>query len=77
MFYLFLREKAQAGWSRGRGGQMIWTRLHANSSEPNVGLKLKNSEIMTWAKVGQSTNRLSHPGAPEGTLKDITGYDLL
>ena len=77
MFYLFLREKAQAGWGREKGGQMIWTGLHTDSSEPNVGLKLKNSEIMTWAEVRQSTNRLSHPGAPEGILKDITGYDLL
>ena len=28
----------------------------AVSTEPDVGLKLKNREIMTWAQVGRSTD---------------------
>ena len=36
-------------WRRGRqrGGQRIQSRLCADSSEPDVGLKLTNREIMT------------------------------
>ena len=30
--------------------------LWAVSTEPNVGLKLRNCEIMTWAEVGRSTD---------------------
>ena len=51
------RERAWAGeWQRERGGQMIWSRLHADSSEPSAWLKLTNREIMTRAKVGCSTD---------------------
>ena len=38
-----------------RGGLRIQSGLHTDSSEPNVGLKLTNCKIMTWAKVGCST----------------------
>ena len=36
-------------WERGREGgrQRIQSRLHANSREPDVGLKLTTCEIMT------------------------------
>ena len=45
-------------WSRGkeRRGQRIQSGLHADSSEPNMGLELMNHMIMTWAKVGCSTD---------------------
>ena len=39
-----------------REGNRIRSRLCANSSEPDVGLKLTIYKIMTWAKVGRSTN---------------------
>ena len=32
------------------------SRLSAVSTEPNVGLKLTNHKIMTWAEVGRSTD---------------------
>ena len=41
---------------RERGEQKSWSGLCADSSEPNVGLKLTNCEIMTWADVRCSTN---------------------
>ena len=41
----------------------------AVSAEPNVGLKLMNSEIMIRAEIkSQMLNQLSHPGAPKETL---------
>ena len=36
--------------------------LRAVSTEPDVGLKPMDREIMTWAEVGRLTD--SHPGAP-------------
>ena len=32
------------------------SRLWAVSTEPDAGLELTNHEIMTWAKIGRSTN---------------------
>ena len=32
------------------------SRLQAISTEPDAGLELTNREIMTWAKVGRSTD---------------------
>ena len=32
------------------------SRLWAVSTDPDTGLKLTDQEIMTWAKVGSSTN---------------------
>ena len=57
---------------RGREGQRDretqnpkrGSRLRAVSTEPDVGLELMNHEIMSWAEIGHSTSRLSHPGAP-------------
>ena len=60
-FYLFLAEKermcAWAWWGRGREREgdtesEAGCRLWAVSTEPDVGLKPMNLEIMTWAKVG-------------------------
>ena len=60
--YLFLRERQSS--SRGEGQREIegdresdaGSRLQAVSTEPNTGLKLTNSEIMTWAEVGHLTD---------------------
>ena len=55
-------------WGRGREREgrtedpkraLCW---QGDSREPDVGLELKNSRIMTWAEGGH--NNLSHPGAP-------------
>ena len=46
--YLFLRESAQAeAGQRERGGQRTQSRICTDSSKPDVGLKLMNSEITT------------------------------
>ena len=56
--YLFLRERESAcvhtrkqKRGRERRGQRIWSRLCAESREPDVGFELTNPEIMTWAEV--------------------------
>ena len=36
---------------REREGERILSRLHIVSTEPNMGFKLKNREIMTWAEI--------------------------
>lgn len=35
------------------------------STEPNVGLDVTNTEIMTWAKIKSEASPLSHPGAQQ------------
>ena len=66
--FLFERERERgtsaSGGGAERGGQRIPSRLCADSSEPDVGLELRNREIVTQAKVRQTLNQLSHPGAP-------------
>ena len=37
----------EQGRSRQRGGERILSRLHAASTEPDVGLKLMDCEVMT------------------------------
>ena len=45
-------------------------RIPSYSTEPNVGLKLTNREIMTLAKIkSQMLNQLSHPQRDVNTLK--------
>ena len=46
---------------RSRERERIPSRLH--STKPDMGLKLTNREIMTWAK-SQTLHQLSHPGTP-------------
>ena len=42
--------------------------LRVVSTEPNMGLKLTNREIMTQAEIkSQTINQLSPPGAPRDT----------
>ena len=65
VFIYFERErerKHKQGRGRERGGQKIWSRLWAYSSEPKAGLELTNYEIMTWPK--SMLNWLSHLGTP-------------
>ena len=53
-FIYFEREKAQAGKGQREGDteSEAVSRLWAVSTEPYMGLKPTNSEIMTWAKAG-------------------------
>ena len=59
---LFIFEERQRmGWGGGaeRGGDTeseAASRLQAVSTEPDAGLELTNSDILTWAKVGRLTN---------------------
>ena len=60
MFYWFLREK-DTECERGRGEEgdtesEVGSRLQAVSTETDVGLEPMNHEIVTWAKVGRSTD---------------------
>ena len=48
------REKERKWGSRGRAereGERSPSRLHAGSAEPDAGLQLTNSEIMTWGEI--------------------------
>ena len=59
----------QGKGKRERKEERIPSRLHAVSTEPDVGLELTNHEIMTWAEIKSLTlNQLSHPGAPVLTI---------
>ena len=61
--YLFFERERKREWESEhkhvgegqRGGERIWSRLCADSSEPNVGLEPTNHKIMTWTKVTQPT----------------------
>ena len=62
MLYLFLTERERQSMSGGgaeREGDTeseAGSRLWAVSTEPDAGLELTDREIMTWAKVGCSTD---------------------
>ena len=61
MFFYFWERKNEnkhGGGAEREGGTECeaGSRLWAVSREPDVGLKLKNCEIMTWAEVGHLTN---------------------
>ena len=57
--------KHKQGRGRDRGRERIPSRLCTVSTEPDVGLKPMNCEIMTWAETkSRPPNRLSHPRAP-------------
>ena len=64
--YLFLRERQRQNSSRGGAERdrekesEAGSRLWAVSTEPDVGLKLTECEIMTWAEDGRSTNWATH-----------------
>ena len=50
--YLFLRKSMSTGGGGAeRGGQRIWSGLHAGSTEPELELELMNYEIMTEPKL--------------------------
>ena len=54
--FIFDREHEWVEGQRERGGQKIWSRLHAENSKPDAGLELRSCEIMTWAQVGRPTD---------------------
>ena len=59
------------GRGKERGREKIPGRLHAVSTEPNVGLDLTNHEIMTRAETkSHMLNQLSHLGAPVRCVLD-------
>ena len=63
------------GRERERGRERTPSRFHAVSTEPNVGLHLRNHEIMTRPETkSQKLKRLSHPGTsgPFQTVKSPT-----
>ena len=65
--YLFiLRESMHTSQERAeRRRDGIPNRLCTISTEPNMGLELTNSEIMTWAEIKSwMCNQLGHLGAP-------------
>ena len=58
----------------GAESERILSSLHTISAEPDVGLKLTNRKIMTWAKTKNETlNRLSHHGIPVDVSIKIFG----
>ena len=60
--YLFIEV---GGAESDEGGERIPSRLGPGSTEPDVGFKLTNHEIMTSAEIRSwKLNQLSHPGAP-------------
>ena len=60
--YFWQRERERQSMSGGgaeREGDTKWeagSRLWAVSTEPDVGLELRDHEIMTWAEVRHSTD---------------------
>ena len=54
VYFFILRERERESENRGgtkkRGRQRILSRFHTVSTEPNVGLKIINHELMTWAQ---------------------------
>ena len=73
----FLRDREQENMQAGEGQRKkIPSRLHL--ARPNMGLKLTNREIITWAKIKSWTlNRLSHPGMPQAkNLSVILDFSL-
>ena len=56
--YFWERQSASRGGAEGEGDieSEAGSKLHAVSTEPNVGLEIMNREIMTWAEVGCLTD---------------------
>ena len=75
--YLFRERESACAWEQQREGERIPSRLPTVSTEPDVGLKLTNHEIMTWAETKSWTlTRLSHPGASNFMQSFLTGDDF-
>ena len=76
------RERVQeglGGWGGGCGRDRegdreseVGSKLWAVSTEPNTGLKLKNWEIITWAKVGRLIDWATRYPPTYITLKEMT-----
>ena len=80
-FWETQREKQSMNWggAEREGGteSKAGARLSAVSTEPNMGLKLTNCEIITWAEVGCLTN--SDPRVPQDqsflNMTTVINYD--
>ena len=58
---------------REREGTRIPRRLHAASTEPNVGFEHANLHIVTWAEINSlMLSYLSHPDARPGSVSVTT-----
>ena len=77
LIYLFWERQRENKWGRGResGRDRIPSRFCAVSMESDVGLKLTNHEILTWAEIKSRTlNWVSHADAPLHVfLKECSG----
>ena len=66
--FIFFEERERGykqGRGRWRGRERIPSRLGAVSTEPNAGLNLMNSEIVTSVETkSRRLNGLSHPRTP-------------
>ena len=82
MFILFLTERDRAWVGEGQRererdtesetGSGLW----AISTEPHAGLKLTDLEIMTWAKVGRSTDWATQAPPRAFQNKNVEGVEL-
>ena len=67
--------ESKQGRGRERETERIPSRSHAVRTEPDMGLKLTNREIMIGAEIKSRTlNRLSHPGAPKAGSCNLTKF---
>ena len=67
MFIYFWEKECELGGAEREGEteSEAGSRLSADSTEPDAGLKLTNHEIMTWADVGfPPTEPPRCPGSP-------------
>ena len=62
---------SKQAWEGQKGRERIPSRVCTVSTEPDVGLKFMNPEIMTWAKTkSQRINWLSHPYTPTAGVSE-------
>ena len=68
--YTYAPEYEQGGSEKC--GERIPSRFHTFSTEPDMGLDLKNCKIMTWMEIkSRKFNQLSHSAVPSWILKSV------
>ena len=72
---IFERESVSRGGAE-REGDTAGSRLWAVSTEPNVGLKPMNREIMTWVEVRRLTNWATQAPCISVRLNDCVNFCL-
>ena len=70
---LFLTEASAGGAETGR--QRFWSRLCADSSEPNMGFELMNINITTWTEADAHVTKPPRR-PPPSTLNAQTSYQI-